>query len=148
MKAVLGELGAVAAGLLIAGAAVGPGGDRGVLVPPPEAAAQNFLKAMAEHRYTQARQHLAAGLKETEPGELAALHESLERAHGAVEKVQGQDAWVAGEESTARVSLRFSGGPRDLRLPLRREKGLWKVASLDSLRALACKPYGTWSGFC
>jgi hypothetical protein len=137
MKAILGELGAVAAGLLIAGAATGPGGDRGVLVPPPEAAAENFLKALAEHRYTQAPHHLAAGLNQTEPGELAALHASVERAHGAVEKVQGEDASVTGQESTARVSLRFPYGPRDLRLPLRREKGLWKVASLDPLRALA-----------
>jgi hypothetical protein len=137
VKAILGELAAVAAGLLITAAAVGPGRDRGVLVPPPEAAAENFLKAMAEHRYTQAPQYLAAGVKGTEPGELAALHASLERAYGAIEGVQGEDASIAGEESTARASLRFAGGPRDLRLPLRREKGLWKVASLDPLRALA-----------
>jgi hypothetical protein len=140
LKAILWELAAVAGGLLIAGAAAGPGRDRGVLVPAPEAAAENFLKALAEHRYSQARQHLAAGLEGTEPGELAALESALERARGPIENVQGQDASVTGEESTARAALWFPGGQQDLHLPLRREKGLWKVASLDPLRALAAGP--------
>jgi hypothetical protein len=137
VKAVAWELVAVASALLIAGAAVGPGGDDGLFVPPPEAAAESFLRAMAEHRYARARGHLAAGLESIEPGDLAALQARLERARGTVENVHGQDAVVTGKESTARVTLRFSGGDGQLDLPLRREKGLWKVASLDPLRALA-----------
>ena len=137
MRAILAEAAAVAAALLLAGAAVGPGHDRGLLVPPPEAAAENFLKAMTEHRYTRARQHLAGDLRDTAPDTLAALERSVEQARGPVQKVQGRGAVIAGDESTARASIDFENGGQDLRLPLRREKGLWKVSSLQPLRELA-----------
>lgn len=137
MKAVLAEMAAVAGAILLATTVRGLGRDDGVLVPPPEAVSENLVKAMTEHRYAQARQHVTKDLARTDPGSLAVIVRGIEQVNGAVETVQGEDAVVSGEESTARVALEFERGRRDLHLPLRREKGLWKVASLDPLREMA-----------
>jgi hypothetical protein len=139
LKAILAELAAVACALAVVGAAAGPGHDKGVLVPPPEAAAENFLRALTEHRWAQARGHLAADLRRTAPSELAALETSLEKTRGSVENVEGEDAVLAGETATARASIDFSTARVELHLPFRRQNGLWKVASLDPLRHLGAR---------
>lgn len=136
MRAVLGQLAAVACALFLAGLAVGSGRDKGVLVPPPEAAAENFLRALTEHRWAQARTHLAAD-RRVPSSDLAALERRLEQARGPVEDVRGEDADVAGDAGMARASIQFSSGRVDVALPVRREKGLWRVASIDPLRHLA-----------
>jgi hypothetical protein len=137
VRALLGEWVAAACAVLIAGVATGPGHDTGVLVPPPEAAAENFLKAMAEHRYPQARQHLAARLETTAIRELAEVQRALEQALGPVRDVRGEDAETDGEDSRARVSIAFRDAECVCHLQLSRERGLWKVASLDPLLGLA-----------
>jgi len=137
VRAIILELAAVACALAVVGAAVGSGRDKGVLVPPPEAAAENFLRALTEHRWAQARSHLAADLRGTASRDLAALEEGLERGRGPVAVVQGEDAAVAGDTGTARAWIGFKTGRMLLDLPVRRERGLWKVAGLDALRHLA-----------
>jgi hypothetical protein len=140
VKAILHELAAVACALVVVGAAIGSGRDKGVLVPPPEATAENFLRALTKHRWAQARAHLAADLRATPSSELAAIEKSLEEARGCVENVQGEDADRMGETATARASIEFTSARMDLHLPVRRENGLWKVASLDPLRQAVTGP--------
>ena len=137
MRALLLELAAVACALAVVGAAVGSGRDKGVLVPPPEAAAENFLRALTQHRWAQARSHLANDLRGIASGDLASLEEGLERGREPVEAVQGEGASVAGDTGTARAWIAFGTERADVDLPVRREKGLWKVAGLDALRHLA-----------
>jgi hypothetical protein len=113
-------------------------GDVGLFVPPAEAAAEGFCRALAEHRYPQARRSLSAALATVDPKQLAALQAAIEGKHGPVHDVRGEVAslGVSHATSAATVSLRFPRATHRVTLPLRRERGLWKVASVDPLRAL------------
>jgi hypothetical protein len=136
LKALLAEV-ALAAVVLTIAAGATTLGDRSLFVPPPEAVSEDFLRKMAEHRYAQARNDLASGLTARERT-LEDLQSALEASHGTVENVQGDDSRLSTDhESTARATLRFHYGNRQLTLPLRFENGLWKVSSVDPIRRLA-----------
>ena len=133
MKALVAVMAIAVFTLAISRAAIALG-DRTLFVPPPEAVCEDFLRKMAEHRYAQAKGDLASTLNEDER-DLEAIQASVEASYGRVEHVQGEASQIVdGREGTARSSVRFGDGPRDVILPLRFENGLWKISSVDPLR--------------
>src|SRR5688500_14462646 len=109
-------------------------GDAEVLVPPPEAVAEGFLRAVETGRFAQALPFLDEELRKSvgEDG-VRLLLQDLERQHGKIEDVQGEHSTVRGEEAEAEVSIRTAAGEEvPLRLQLRREKHLWKISELPS----------------
>src|SRR5687768_15330947 len=103
-------------------------GDSDVLVPPPEAVAEGFLRAIETERFSQALPYLDEELR-NRVGEhyLRQLLTALERQHGKIEDVRGDRSTVRGDEAEAEVSVRTAAGETPLRLQLRREKHLWKI---------------------
>jgi type II secretory pathway pseudopilin PulG len=115
-------LGAVAAALFGAR-------DGRVLVSPPEAVGEGFLRALQNRRYDQARPLLSAELREgTSADDLRALHQALEARFGRIEEVEGEKGLVPSE---AVEVLRTTSGRHPLTLRLRREHGEWRLADLS-----------------
>jgi hypothetical protein len=129
------ELLVVAAALLLAAGAVHGWGDRATLVPPPEAAVEEFAKKLVGKRYRPAYSHLSEELARSVPADsLRLLTEALERSLGSIEKVQGEPVHRSGEAAEASAKLTTTrGDTASLRFPLLREQGVWKISRLDPL---------------
>jgi hypothetical protein len=111
-------------------------GDASVLVPPPEAVAEQLMRALQTHRYSQAEQYLAEPLaRKTSTARLAELQRGLEEKHGRVENVTGERAGAG-----AIVEVDLTGG-RSIEVPfaMTQEDREWRVADLGGL-ALAAGP--------
>jgi hypothetical protein len=130
MRAPLAVIAVVALAVGVAGLAVFALGDGATFVPPPEAEAESFLRAMATHRYEQALAHVTEELRAGGPGRLRERQEQIERSRGHVRDVRGGPAWRSGDAAEAAVRLATSEGPAVLRLRLVRRRGEWRVASL------------------
>lgn len=106
------------------------------LVPAPDMVAQQLLTALNAQRYAGVEEALSEELRAAESPEslralAAALHENrMEWAHG--------EGYVRqGERALAKVTVRTSDERVfSVDLPLKRERGIWKVASLASLRSI------------
>lgn len=138
MKAILKELVVVVLGLLVVAGAVFGLGDRAVLVPPPEMVVEEFVRAVSLKRWNSAREHLVTDLAQhVGAGALRAFVDTLEAGIGPIEDVKGKPFFGGGETAEADAEIRTEQhGRATLRLPLRREHGLWKIArlELDGLR--------------
>jgi hypothetical protein len=133
VKAILKELLVVALGLSVVAGAVFGLGDRAVLVPPPEMVVEEFVRALSLKRWSPAREHLATDLvQHTGAGALRAFVDTLEARIGPVEEVKGKPFFGGDEAAEAEAEITTADGSRaTLRLPLRREHGLWKIARLE-----------------
>jgi hypothetical protein len=110
-----------------------------LLVPPPDVTASEFLRAIEAHREPAAHRELTDELRERVPAdELSALGRRLEARLGAVSQLDAETVDERDGEATVRATLRFQDGQeRQLELPLVKQGGLWHVASVEPLRALA-----------
>ena len=130
MKAPLAVIAVVALAIAAAGLAVFVLGDDSTFVPPPEAEAESFMRAMATHRYEQALAHVTDELRAAGPARLRRGQEEIERAHGHVRDVKCGPAWRSGHAAEAAVRLATAEGSAVVRLRLLRRHGEWRVASL------------------
>ena len=113
-------------------------GDTGILVSPPEAVAEQFLRSLQTRRYEQARAQLASELKtRTAAGDLRRLHQDLETRVGRIEKVEGEKG-AAPEEAHCR--LETDRGQVRVTLPFERASGEWHVRDLTALRTVSSRP--------
>jgi len=128
----------LAVALLVTRALVGA--DRALfLVPRPEQEAQEFLKALQAHNYGAARHALTRDLQaQIMDEDLRALARELEERRPALEDARGVSAAVQGTAASATVELRREDGLRHhAEFRLERENGLWKLASIEPVQALA-----------
>lgn len=118
---------------------VGSTGAAKLLLPSPENTAGELLRALAAHREPAAHRELSQGLKEQVPPEqLESLATAIEQRLGGVSQVSVQTVDERESRATVRATLRVGAGEeRDVELPLVKEEGFWRVASIESLRALA-----------
>ena len=134
MRAVASALGVLAIALAVCAAAVFGLGDGRTLVSPPEAVAEDFLRATSMKRYPQAVQGLSEEARaHIDEDELAEVNARLEEATGGIEDVRGEEGWIAGETAEAHASVRGRRRTVDVRLRLLRERGVWRVAELPGL---------------
>ena len=106
-------------------------GDRETFVPSPDAEAESFGRALAMGRGDRARTHLSEDLRrERTADELRAWGRRISSGPGTAWDVRAETDWMAGDRSSATVTCRGRDGERRLRLDLRREGGLWRVAGL------------------
>jgi hypothetical protein len=140
LRAIPAILGVMLAFLGIAAAAVFGLGDARVLVPPPEAVAEEFLRSLQTHRYPQARQDLDRGLREGVSGdELRDLWTRVERRVGHVRDVRGEKAGAPGE---AHGILVTEDGEIRVTFRLSREHGEWHLSDFNALDALGSRLQG------
>jgi hypothetical protein len=79
--------------------------DRELLVPPPDAVAEAFVREVITGRYARAREYLAAPLSDEE---LRALERMLEERTGEASEVEAEV--VAQTAERALATVRVSGG--------------------------------------
>jgi hypothetical protein len=127
-------VGVLAAALFVCAASIFGLGDRQTLVSPPEAVAEDFLRATWMKRYPQAAQDLSEGARaHINEDELAAVRARLEEATGGIEDVRGEEGWIAGETAEAYASVRGRARTVRVRLRLLRESGNWRVAGVSGI---------------
>lgn len=127
--------GLIAAALAVIAVAVFGLGDGRTMVSPPEAVAENFVRALECGRFPQAHKYLSAeARRRISDARLAEATERLESRIGRIEDVKGDEGWLAGDEAEAGavVKTRTAGAVR-LALRFRREMGEWRVAGIEGL---------------
>jgi hypothetical protein len=129
VRAPLAVVVVVALALAAAALAVFGLGDASTLVPPPEAEAESFVRAMAAHRYEQALAHATDEVRAAGAGALRRRQEEIEQARGRVRDARGGPAWRSGDAAGAAVRLTTDAGEAALRFRLVRRAGQWRVAS-------------------
>jgi len=122
----------VAAALALAGGVVLLGGDRSTLVPPPDAAAEQFVRQLATHRFDRAVPLLSGRLKhEIDAGRLAALVRAFEAQRGAITFAEGEERSRTRRDAVAEVHVETDRGEsQTFNLGLTSEYGEWKIDRL------------------
>jgi hypothetical protein len=122
----------ILASLLLAAASVFGLGDEQILTAPPEAVAEEFIRAVAHDRAGTARSLLARDAERAmEESEIHALSGRFRSRFGRLDRVDGS---VAGRRSDSLImSVRVQGerADGDVQLWLVREFGQWSVAKAD-----------------
>jgi hypothetical protein len=103
------------------------GGDRTVLVPPPEAVAEQFTRQIATKRYDRASHYVdkASGITEIN---IRLAGEALHATAGAVDAVEGEPGRINGDRATASaVLMTAKAGRVRYMFQLARVQQLWKI---------------------
>ena len=127
-----GFVGAVMA--VVAGVVLGAG-DRRILVSPPEAVVESFLRALERGRLPQARKYLSDGARrETSIDRLREAKARLDSRTGDVLDVKGEGASISGDAAEAAAIVRTrTGGEVRFAVRLRREAGEWRVREVEGV---------------
>ena len=124
----------IVVGLVVA-AAASISGDRSIMVPPPDARAEAFVRELATHRYKLARRYVAADMRRHISAEM--LQQAFGRVTaqiGTVQDVQAQLLWSDRSHALARAEVRGTSGVRlPLQFGLVWEHGRWAINELPSL---------------
>jgi hypothetical protein len=122
----------IAAGLGIIAAGIA-GGDRGTLVPPPDAVAEAFVRELAAGRYDLATNHLSDALRtSTSSKELLLWFDPVRRRLGAANGVDAAIDWMQQRAAAAQASIDAEHGTAVLPLRLAWEHGLWAIDELPA----------------
>lgn len=126
MRDVLPTLGIAAAALALIAIVVFGGGDRQVLVPPPDAVAESFTREVVEGRYQLASKYLSRDLrKRVSAADLRRRFRPVRAQLGPPHTVAATLDWLGNEEAMARAMVDTSRGSAVLSLSFTREQGLW-----------------------
>lgn len=110
-----------------------------LIIPPPEGTAEQLIGALAAHRYEGAMNQLSQDIQQqVSEKDLQAIVKSIEESpRKGIQDAHGQDAQTQGAQGTASVEVKFGDNQtQTIDLPLVKENGLWKVASLGPVQAL------------
>jgi hypothetical protein len=132
MRSVIILLAVIAAGLCVTAAAVA-GGDRQTLVPPPDAVAEGFARAVTERRYEVATRYLSQRLQEGVGGDrLRSWFEPVRRRLGETNLIEGELESMDDARASARALVDSEYGTALLQLRMVRESGLWTIDELPA----------------
>jgi hypothetical protein len=122
----------IALALAIVGAVVFGARDTTLFVPPPEAAAEGFGRALAAGRYDLARRQLSSGAQRRQPTTaITERFEPVRHSIGTLNSVEAFGSPADDGRAWASCELQGEGGSVALMLALVREQGLWKVESWE-----------------
>ena len=114
---------------LIAGAVFGLD-DEETFVSPPEMVAERFVESLAFGRAGPARQLLAEEAKRATPVDnLLRVSRSFRARYGTLSGVRARVEERRGNTVAVRVFVKGSRAENEVRLPILRERGEWKVAT-------------------
>ena len=136
---------AIAAALAVALAVLWALVTQGVthfIVPPPEEVGQLFFTSLKAHNFQAAHDQLSEELRQqVSPDDLQAMTERLEAATNGIDQASGENPQTQGQTATAEVKVKLqNGSEQTVQVPFAQEQGLWQIASLAPLEALAGTP--------
>lgn len=118
----------VLAGLAVVAAAVFAGGDRSVLVPPPDAVTEAFVRELAMERYEPAQRYLSSDVqRQISPSALAASFEPLRARTGRPDQVITREVFRRGDRARVFATLEGREATASMYVDLVRERRLWKI---------------------
>jgi hypothetical protein len=120
--------GTLAGALILVAAAVFGANDAGLFVPPPEALAEDFARALGKGRYDVAHRYMSSETRAHETaGGLRAGFETARARLGAFEDVRASALHSETDHASAVAEIRGSRANTRLTVVLKREHGLWTV---------------------
>jgi hypothetical protein len=121
-------LATIAAALLIVGAVVFGARDAALFVPPPEAVAETFGRALASGRFDVARRHLSdQQRREQRTSDLRARFDPWKTRIGQLNHAKSTELSREGDRASATCELQGAAAVVALSLQFVREQGLWRV---------------------
>jgi hypothetical protein len=135
MKEIASMIVVAAATLLLIAAAIFAGGDRSLLVPVPEAVAEDFTREIVTRRFDLAMKYLTTDRQRSESAQtIAGRFDPLFAATGKVNQVEAEPRWVQKDQASAAATVRGDRGAVSFDVSLVRGKdGLWKIDGLPDL---------------
>ena len=135
MNALWSVLLAAAVALGVAAGTVFALGDRSVLVSPPEAVVEDFVRALATDRYDRAVPYLSKEIgSRVGTDSLRALTQALESRIGDIEDVRCERFWMTRDNAAAFAVLTATGADLvSFELPLTWTGPEWAIAGLHGL---------------
>ena len=128
MRHLAATIGVTLLALLLVALVLGATGDAHLLVPPPEAAGEQFLRKLGTGRYALARSHLTtARAARTDVAALRYFTRQVELRIGTIRDVHGDSAIAAGDSATAWLTLTGARDALHATLVTRREHSVWKI---------------------
>ena len=117
--------------LTISGAVIGLG-DRGTLIPPPQAVTEGFVRAIATNRHSRALPYLSASLTASvDQNQLRAELSGLSPGSGNVINVKSQLVELGQNSARAIAVIETVSDKRSLEVQLATEGFLWKVTGFS-----------------
>lgn len=110
-------------------------GDKQILVSPPEARVEGFMRQLSTRRYERAVPYLSDQLtKRVDAAELRALSARLRSRCGEVWDVSGEPIWIKDDKAEAAAVLETQrAGTVTLKFGLTRRQGEWAIDDLNNL---------------
>lgn len=108
-----------------------------VLIPTPQGTAEQFVNAMAAHRYTGALNQLSGGVQQQVTWkDLRAVMEQIEQSpRGGIADAQEQESQINGDRATAAVKVKYQNLEEEtLQFALKKENRVWRVENWNALR--------------
>ena len=132
MKGLATAVAFVLAGLLLVAASVFGLGDEQILTSPPEAVAEEFVRAIAHRRAGTARGLLTRDAERAMPDqEIRTLSARFHSRFGRLEHVRGSVTSRRNDSLVVRARIEGDHADGDVQLRLVREFGAWSVARAD-----------------
>jgi hypothetical protein len=125
MRSILLALLATAIAMALCGGSIA-GGDRDVLVSPPESVVEDFTRAVVTGRYKPALQHLSANSSGGE-SRVRELREELHARVGSVHTIEGLPLFHDRDRASGTATVEGDSGTADLQMSLRFEHQEWKI---------------------
>jgi len=130
MKDIALVAGVIVAGLAVVAASVFGGHDTSVLVSPPDAVTESFVRELGMARYGLARNYLARDVKRrTSEDDMRAGFETVQGGTGKPDQVITSPSSVEGDRARVLATLQGRQATAAMYVDLIRERGVWKVAS-------------------
>ncbi len=113
-----------------------------MIAPQPKTVAVEFSAALTAQQWDGALDLLSEDLRrQVKEEDLRQLAQQIEAKHPHIERVNEVSEEKQGDSATAVTGFIFTGQERaEVAYALVRENHLWKIASLDELRAFASAP--------
>lgn len=132
----------IGAAMAIVAVVVFGAADRALFVPPPEVAAEEFVRGLTTERFELAQKRLTSAMQEEQtPDALGAAFETIRRDTGAINRVDATPTSADGDQASATANVEGDRGIVTLMLTLQREHGLWMVDSYAIAATRAQSPH-------
>ena len=109
------------------------------IIPSPETEAESLVRALKARRFAAVKNELTESLRgSVDDAALKALLEQLRSSHRGILEAHGESSRQHGpHEAAATVAVRLEDKTQEtIELPLKKEHGLWRVASIEPLGRL------------